>query len=159
MNRFDFVLCLFMAINIISCASPATGIEKAAELSEKIFLGQITSSDIREICVVKSNQKSVFPLPVLNEVENGVFIREPAFIEEFVTLLKNTDQKNDPLVSGYISSFHIYVILVSGEASYLHGAVGGNGFIVQPMYISDSISAKRNGLYNLFAANLSKRIE
>ena len=157
MNNWIFTCVIFVILTLVSCGNPQKADrERDVKLAEKVYLGQIQGADIREICVIESNQRSVFPLPDRDTKNKQLSTREPELINKFILAFRDLKSKDDPLAVGFFDSFHILVIFESGEHAYLHGSIGKNGFIVQPTFVGNSIATKRNGVYNFLAENFGK---
>jgi len=152
MNKHLIIPIAYMAMAMVSCGQTPKKAEKRSEiLAEKVFGGQVQPDDIREICIMESNQRSVFPLPDPKLELGAICFVERDHIEGFLALLRNRGAKDAPLVNGYFNSFHILVKFESGEKTYLHGRKGANGFILQPFFTEDSIAGQANELYNFIA--------
>ncbi len=157
MNKILLILFSILNVTFASCSAKENPIHGCtAEQSDKVFSGDFEIKNIESIGVIKSDQKSIYPIPDIKNDKNASYIKNTNFYLNFRKSLINPKNRKETLISEFYPSFHIFVFFHSGGHACFFGKMGSSGFILEPMFIGDSYSSRNNEIYNLFASELKK---
>lgn len=114
-----------------------------------VYNGSFNIVDVRSVKILKSNQKSVYPIPSLNLInESASFVGDETFAD-FKKVISEPKNREAKMADSGFLSLHIIVEFKTGKNACLHGRKTKFGFILQPMFTGDSFAVRNNELYNL----------
>lgn len=149
-NMVSIVIILSCLFLNLSDAEDSVMSGCSAKISEDTSLGLFNSDDIKSIRIVKSDQRSVYPVPELKVINESIIFKDRKFFVDFKKAISSPKNKKSDLVKNEDSSFHIIVEFKSGKNACLHGRITNFGFVIEPMFNGNSFSGRNNEIYNLF---------
>jgi hypothetical protein len=121
----------------------------SASRSIDVYNGSFNVDNIKTIRILKSNQRSVYPIPSLNLInESPSFVGDKIFAD-FKEVISEPKNKETTMVDSGFSSYHIIVEFKTGNNACLHGRKTNSGFILQPMFTGDAFAVRNDRFYNL----------
>jgi len=150
MNKVLILVLSIFGILVAFCGAKDTEFSGcSASRSEDVFHGLFKIEDVKKVVILKSNQKSVYPVPELKKDDAFDSFEDREFFAAFKKALHAPDNRNAKMEKKADSGFHIFVYFKSGKNACLHGRVSHFGFIVEPMFNGNSFSGRNNELYNV----------
>jgi len=155
-NKIVALSCLFLTL---SKAEDSVMSGCSAKVSEDTFNGLFNVDDIKAIRIVKSDQKSVYPVPELKKINESDSFKDREFFVDFKKSISSPEDKKSDLIKKEDSSFHIIVEFKKGNNACLHGRITNFGFILEPMFNGNSFSGRNNEIYNVIMLRRKKQLE